>query len=111
MITGNDDSAYRAGQGDFDAKGKIPCAAVSGQPMQQCDFVVARSGPGYATVIVTKPDGMTRSIYFRMGNAIGAVSNEADYPGEFIARKDSDLNLIELGVERFAIPDAVVLGG
>jgi heat shock protein HslJ len=111
VITGNDDSAYRAGQGDFDAKGKIPCAAISGQPMQQCDFAVARSGPGYATVIVTKPDGMTRSIYFRMGIAIGAGTSEADYPGEFSARKDLDLNLIELGAERFEIPDAVVLGG
>ncbi len=54
---GPDDSALRAGQGDFDATGQIPCAQYAGQPMSQCDFGVARAGGGYATVAVTRPDG------------------------------------------------------
>ena len=107
---GFDDSALRAGQGDFDATGQIPCAQASGQPMGQCDFGVARAGGGAATVIVTRPDGRPRAIFFANGVAIGADTSEAD-PGAFSAERDSDLNRIEVGDERYEIPDAVVLGG
>ena len=81
VATGPDDSALRAGRGKFDATGNIPCAQSIGQPMAQCEFGVARAGGGYATVVVKKPDGRTRAIFFRVGN------------------------------ERYEIPDAVVLGG
>ncbi len=78
VATGPDNSALRAGQGDFDATGRIPCAQYVGQPMTQCDFCVARAGGGYATVIITKPDGMKRAIFFRRGIPIGADTSEAD---------------------------------
>ncbi len=108
---GPDDSALRAGQGDFDASGQIPCAHYAGQPMTECDFGVARAGGGYATVIVTGPDGRRRAIFFRNGVAIGADTSEADGYGEFRAEKEADLNLIRVGNERYEIPDAVILGG
>ena len=107
---GPDDSALRAGQGDFDATGSIPCAQQRGQPMGQCEIGVARAGGGYATVVVTKPDGRARVIFFRMGIPIGADTSEADY-AEFSATRESDLNLVRIGSERYEIPDAVVLGG
>jgi hypothetical protein len=44
VAMGLDTSALRAGQGDFDAKGQIPCAQYAGQPMTQCEFGVARAG-------------------------------------------------------------------
>ena len=44
VATVPDDSALRAGQGNFDATGSIPCAQSSGQPMTQCEFGVARAG-------------------------------------------------------------------
>jgi hypothetical protein len=44
VMTGPDDSALRAGLGEFDATGTIPCAWEEGQPMGQCDFGVARGG-------------------------------------------------------------------
>lgn len=110
VSTGPDDSALRAGQGEFDATGSLPCAQVPDQPMGQCEFGVARAGGGYATVVVTKPDGRTRAIFFRMGIPIGADTAEADHPGEFSAAREGDLNLIRLGSERYEIPDAVVLG-
>jgi len=109
--TGPDDSALRAGQGQFNATGKIPCAQDAGQPMGQCDFSVARSGGGYATVVIKKPDSRSRIIFFRMGRAIGADSSEADPAGAFSATREADLNLIRIGTERYEIPDAVVLGG
>jgi hypothetical protein len=109
--TGPDDSALRAGQGDFDATGQIPCSQNQGQPMGRCRFGVARAGGGYATVVVSLPDGIKRAIYFRNGIPIGADTSEADGYHEFRAAKESDLNLIQVGPERYEIPDAVVLGG
>jgi len=70
--TGSDESALRAGQGDFDATGRIPCAERAGQPMAQCDFGVARAGAGDATVVATHADGRRRAIFFQLGWAISS---------------------------------------
>ena len=111
VAIGPDDSALRAGQGVFDATGNIPCAQSAGKPMEQCGFGVARAGGGYATVVVKKPDGRQRAIFFRMGRAIGADTSQADGNPPFRASRKSDLNLIRIGNERYEIPDAVILGG
>jgi hypothetical protein len=108
---GPDDSALRAGQGQFDATGQLPCAQSAGQPMGQCDFAVARSGGGYATVVIKKHDGRNRMIFFRMGRAIGADTSEADPAGEFSVTREVDLTMIRIGTERYEIPDAAILGG
>ena len=111
IATGPDDSAVRAGQNKFDATGEIPCAQNAGQPMSQCEFGVARAGGGYATVVIKKPDGHSRMIYFRMGRPIGADTSQADGYPEFCVTRENDLHLIRVGNERYEIPDAVVLGG
>ncbi len=111
VAMGSDDSALRAGQGDFDARSIIPCAEKKGQPMTQCALGVARAGGGYATVVVTLPSGKKRIIFFRMGRAMSADFAEADPWTGFEAKKEADLNLIRVGNERYEIPDAVVLGG
>jgi len=108
---GPDDSALRAGQGQFDATGPLPCAFAAGQPMGQCEFGVARAGGGYATVVVKKPNGRTRAIFFRMGRPIGADVSESEGRLKFSATKDADLHRIRVGQERYEIPDAVILGG
>ena len=64
----------------------------------------------YATVVLKRPDGRTRAIFFRRGEPIGADTSEAD-PGKFNAPREGDLNFIRVGNERYEIPDAVVLGG
>jgi len=79
--------------------------------MAQCEFVVSLSGGGYATVVIKKPDGRTRAIFFRMVKPIGADTSEADGYSEFRTRKENDLHLTRAGNERYDIPDAVVLGG
>jgi hypothetical protein len=111
VAMGPDDSALRAGRGEFDATGRIPCAQSPGQPTAQCDFGVDRAGGGYATVVVTRPDGVRRAIFFRHGLPIGADSSQADGYGAFRADKESDLHLIRVGDERYEIPDAVIYGG
>jgi hypothetical protein len=57
-------AARRAGVGDFNATGQIPCAQYAGQPMAQCDFGVSRAGGGTATVVVTRLDGRNRALFF-----------------------------------------------
>jgi hypothetical protein len=108
---GPDDSALRAGQKDFDATGKVPCAQTRGQPMTRCDFGVARAGGGYATVVVTKPDGVDRAIYFVRGELLGANTSQADGYPPVTGTKEADLHLIRVGDERYEIPDAVIFGG
>ncbi len=110
-IMGPDDSALRAGRGEFDATGPIQCAQFRGVPMQSCQFGVARKGGGYATVIITRPDGSKRAVFFRMGVAIGADTSQADGYPEFKATKENDLYLIGVGEERYEIPEAVIFGG
>lgn len=111
VAIGEDDSALRAGQGRFDATGKISCTESSGQPISQCEFGVARAGGGYATVLVKKPDGRQRGIYFRMGRPIGADISQADGYKKFKSTRENGLYLILIGDERYEIPDAVIFGG
>ena len=104
-------TAARAGQGRFDARASIPCAQHKGQPMGQCDSGVARDPGGTATVVVTRPDGRTRAIFFEKGKAISADLSQADGSMHFHATKKGDLYLIEAGNERYEIPEALVFGG
>ena len=106
--SGPDESALRAGRGDFDATGRIPCARFAGQPMGQCEFGVARAGAGDATVVVTHADGRTRAIFFQLGRAMSADQSQADGYGEFRIERESELNLVRVGDERYEIPDAVI---
>jgi hypothetical protein len=108
--TGPDDSALRAGQGRFDARGTLPCSQFAGQPLRSCDYGVARAGGGYATVVVTRPDGRTRAIYFALGQAIGADTSQADGNPPFRAVQDGALYRVRIGAERYDVPRSVVLG-
>lgn len=94
---------------EFHAAGNIPCSTGKGQPTGSCPFGVTREGGGNAMVTVTKPDGSKRAIFFEKGAAAGYDKSQAD-AGEFKARKESDLNIIDIGEERYEIPDAVVQG-
>ena len=95
------DAPLRAGQGKFNATGKIPCAQAPGQPMGQCGFGVARAGAGSAVVSVTMPDGRRRMIMFENGKATGADLSQADGDMSFSAKKGADLYMIRAGKERY----------
>jgi hypothetical protein len=105
-------SSERAGKGQFDASGPVSCAMHAGQPMQQCQASVARDGGGTATIVVTRPDGRTRSIFFEKGKAIGADLSQADGSLRFSAVMDGKrIYRIEAGNERYEIVDSFVFGG
>lgn len=104
-------SVERASQGKFNATGNVPCAQAAGQPMGSCPFGVAREGQGTATVVVTRPDGRKRALYFQNGKATGADLGQADGGTAFRVRKNADLFLIDAGNERYEIPEAVITGG
>ncbi len=103
-------TAYRASQGDFDATGEIACAQAAGQPMRPCAFGVARGPGGEATVVVTRPDGTTRALFFAGGAFVSADTSEVDGYPEPSATKEADLNMIRVSSERYEIPDAAIVG-
>lgn len=105
------EASARAGQGKFNATGKIPCAQNKGQPMGQCDFGVARAGGGTAAVSITLPDGRKRAIFFKAGKAVGADLSQADGNMSFSATKEADLYMVRAGNERYEIPEAAIYGG
>lgn len=103
--------ALRAGQGLFDAAGIMPCAQGEGAPMTQCAFGVAREGGGTATVVVTKPDGVERALFFVDGTFLSADSSQAGGGFETSATRQADLQFISVDSERYEVPDAVIFGG
>jgi len=104
------DSTERAGRGDFDAHGPVQCAQGK-QAMVQCNAAVAREGGGTATVVVTRPDGRKRFIFFEKGKAIGADLSQADGSQHFHATRKNDMYRIEAGHERYEFIEALVFGG
>jgi len=104
-------ASERAGQGQFDARGSVPCTQHAGQSMRQCQAQVARDPGGTATVVITRPDGRTRAIFFENGNPVGADLSQADGNMDFSASKGGDVYYIEAGNERYEIVEAFVFGG
>jgi hypothetical protein len=109
---GREPSSARAGRGQFDATGPVACAERMGQPMGQCEMGVARDGGGSATVVINRPDGRKRFIFFEKGKAVSADLSQADGNMTFRAKKNAKgIYLINAGDERYEIPESVVFGG
>ena len=107
----DDSAASRAGRGEFDAVGTIPCAQFRGQPTTACSFGVARETGGTATVVVTRPDGSSRALFFEKGALLSADTSQADGYPEISSRREADLTFVRVGDERYEVPDAVTFGG
>lgn len=98
------------GSTNFNATGKIPCSSGESEPNENCDFGVIREGNGSGKVIITRMDGVTRTIYFKNGEATGYSGTDEDQE-KFEASKNADLYIINIGNERYQIPEAVIYGG
>ncbi|MDX1333853.1 MAG: hypothetical protein R3252_12555, partial [Robiginitalea sp.] len=95
--------------GNYDARGKVPCKLGRGAPTSNCDFGVVRRGNGDADVQIRMPNGKLRFIYFQNGRAVGYDRSQGG--GTFRASKEVDLYIINIGDERYEIPEAVIYGG
>ena len=74
--------------------------------MSMCRAAVTRLEPGAADVLVSLPDGASRTIRFRGGKPDGSDSSQP-----LQATREGSLNLIRIGkAERFEILDALALG-
>ena len=104
-------ASERAGQGQFDARGPVKCAEHAGQPMRQCQAAVARDPGGTATVVITRPDGRKRFVFFENGNPLSADLSQADGNMEFRGSKRGDVYYIQAGNERYEIVEAFIFGG
>lgn len=62
-------SASVSGTDGTNALGYVPCAAIAGQPVQNCHAELRRKEDGTATLAVQLPTGTVRRIYFDGGNA------------------------------------------
>ncbi|WP_368163655.1 hypothetical protein [Aeromonas sp. R6-2] len=104
-------SSERAGQGQFDARGPVRCAMRAGQAMGECQAAVARDAGGTATIVITRPDGRKRFVFFENGNPVSADLSQADGNMEFSASKGGDVYYIQAGNERYEIVEAFIFGG
>ena len=76
----------------------------------QCDFGVARGAGGTATIVVTKPDGMKRALFFQDGQFLSADTSQADGYTTVSATREADLFFIRVGDERYEVPEAIIFG-
>ncbi|MFV0410625.1 MAG: SH3 domain-containing protein [Paracoccus sp. (in: a-proteobacteria)] len=85
------------------ATGTLPCSVVLGMPTRDCAFSVTRSGAGNATLTIDWPGDGQREIRFENGVPVA--------PDNLTHERRGDLRVVNIGNERYEIPDAVVLGG
>ena len=79
--------------------------------MMQCSFGVLREGHGNGTLTVFWPDGGNRVIFFKNGEPASFDRSQADGRGEMAVKRNNDLLTVQIGEQRFEIPDAVINGG
>lgn len=91
----------------FDATGFVNCAVAATDAMRTCPSGVVRSGPGNAGIWIALGNGEERQILFE-----GGVPVATDPPGEIRFEKSSGGDFtISIGDERYAFPEALVMGG
>jgi hypothetical protein len=99
---------------DFNATAELPCATDGSATTLRCKAGVKRKwGEDGTTIVeVTRPDGGTRSLYFRGTEAFSASSSEADGSAAyaFKAERVGDETRISFGPERYVVPDVFVIG-
>ncbi len=108
---GHNNRATHSNSVTYNARGQVPCKLGRGRPTSNCDFGVVRRGSGDADVYIKRGNGQQRIIYFQNGRAVGYDRNQGNNNPAFRASKESDLYIVNIGEERYEIPEAVIYGG
>ncbi|WP_237452012.1 hypothetical protein [Qipengyuania algicida] len=100
---------------DFNATTTLKCGMDRAKPTESCPAGVKRNWgiDGTAMVVVTKPDGRKRALFFRDGKPLNADSSQADSSAgwTFTGIRKGDEVTIHFGPETYVVPDALVEGG
>jgi heat shock protein HslJ len=104
-------ASLRAGQGVFDAIGRLACAEEAGAPLGDCDYGLARDGTHSVVVVVFRPDGMERVLFFADGGFAYADTSQAGGGFDTESTLDDGVFRIRVDSERYEIPETVVMGG
>lgn len=104
-------ASLRAGQGVFDAIGTLSCAFAQGDALQDCDYGLARDGAHSVVVVVFRPDGGKRVLFFADGGFAYADTSEADGPAAASGTLADDRFVVTLGSERYEIAREAVFPG
>lgn len=123
--TGDANAGLAAGDGDgqgdakvegtdYNATAELPCAVDGGDTKLRCKAGVKRNWgeDGTTIVTVTRPDGSSRSLFFKDGKALSADGAEADGSAAYAFKVErvGDESLISFGPERYVVPDVFVTG-
>ena len=107
---GRDDSAERAAKGDFDVKGKMPCAQTRDQAMGECTFGIARGTGGDATVVATFANGFKRKLFFQHGEFIRADTTMSGNGFDTDWDVQGELHFIRVDDQRYELPGIAIFG-
>lgn len=107
---GVDDSRRRAGQGDYDATGRIACAQNEGESLGRCTASIARSGGGDATIVATFGNNFSRELYFTHGAFTRANATMSGVGRDTDWEVQDGIYRIRVDDQRFEIDAAFVLG-
>lgn len=94
----------------YNATGRISCVVRTNGPVGDCEFGVIRLGQGSATVTISKLDGHLRTITYYRGTPVGFDQRPGD-PARLKSTHEGDQTTVQIGGERYYIPDAVIFGG
>jgi len=94
----------------YNATGRVACIVRINGPVGDCGFGVIRLGGGSASVTITGLGGQLRTITYYQGMPIGFDQRPGD-PARLNWTREGDQTAVQIGGERYYIPDAVVFGG
>lgn len=109
--TGTDDSPIRAGRGEYDVRGHIPCAQVPGESLGECAVGVARGRGGDSTVVVTFGNGFERTLYFVHGQFVRANTTMSGTGTDTDWRKEGSTHIVRVDDQRYELRDDLLFGG
>jgi len=107
---GTDDSARRARKKDFDARAHVRCAQERGQEPLDCDAAVARGGGGDAAVVVTFPNGFSRTLFFVHGEFVSASATMSGSGTDVHQVPTGERHLLRVDDQRYELTGEFVFG-